>query len=60
MVSLIAQHTGQPVEQVEEDSLRDRWFSAEEAREYGFIDRIVESLHDVRPAMAGAVAGFGS
>ena len=60
MVSLIARHTGQPVEQVEEDSLRDRWFSAEEAREYGFIDRIVESLHDVRPAMAGAVAGFGS
>ena len=31
MIRLIAQHTGQPVERVEQDSLRDRWFSAEEA-----------------------------
>src|SRR6201995_2081723 len=44
MVRLIAQHTGQPVERVEQDSLRDRWFSAEEAREYGFVDHIVESV----------------
>jgi ATP-dependent Clp protease, protease subunit len=53
MVGLIAQHTGQPVARVEQDSLRDRWFDAEEAREYGLIDHIVESVRDVRPAMAG-------
>jgi ATP-dependent Clp protease protease subunit len=41
------------VERVEQDSLRDRWFSAEEAREYGLVDHIVESVSDVRPTMAG-------
>jgi ATP-dependent Clp protease protease subunit len=55
MIRLIAQHTGQPVEKVEQDSLRDRWFSAEEALAYGIIDHIVESLDDVRPAAATRV-----
>ena len=50
---LTAQHTGQPVERIEADGLRDRWFDAEEALAYGFIDHIVESVRDVRPAMAG-------
>jgi ATP-dependent Clp protease protease subunit len=53
MSRLIAKHTGQPVERVEQDSLRDRWFSAEEALDYGLIDHIVEQLDDVRPAVAG-------
>ena len=57
MIALIAQHTGQPVERVEQDSLRDRWFSAEEAREYGFVDHIVESVSDVRPTMSSQPAG---
>jgi ATP-dependent Clp protease protease subunit len=52
MIRLTAQHTGQPVETVHEDSLRDRWFSAEEALEYGMIDHIVERLDDIRPAAA--------
>jgi len=51
MIGLIAQHTGQPADTVERDSLRDRWFSAEEAREYGIVDHIVERLDDVRPAV---------
>ncbi|MBU6495969.1 MAG: ATP-dependent Clp protease proteolytic subunit [Acidobacteria bacterium] len=38
----IAFHTGQPVEKIEADSDRDRWFTAEEAREYGFIDAVIE------------------
>ena len=38
----IAYHTGQPVERVEADSDRDRWFTAEEAKEYGFIDAVIE------------------
>ena len=58
MIRLIAQHTGQPVEIVERDSLRDRWFNAEEARDYGIIDHIVDQLDDVRPAVAGRMAGL--
>ena len=42
MAELIAFHTGQPVERVEADSDRDRWFTAEQALEYGMIDKIVE------------------
>jgi ATP-dependent Clp protease protease subunit len=37
----IAQHTGQPVETIESDSDRDRWFTAEEAQEYGLIDKVI-------------------
>jgi ATP-dependent Clp protease protease subunit len=50
MTTLISKHTGQPEEKVAADSLRDRWFSAEEALDYGIIDHIVERLDDVRPA----------
>ena len=53
MTSLIAQHTGQPLDRIEQDSLRDRWFTAEEALAYGFIDHVVEQLDDVRPVVAG-------
>jgi ATP-dependent Clp protease protease subunit len=42
MAQLIAEHTGQTLEQIEKDSDRDRWFTAEEAREYGFVDHVVE------------------
>ncbi len=42
MAERIALHTGQPVERIEADSDRDRWFTAEEAREYGFIDQVIE------------------
>jgi ATP-dependent Clp protease, protease subunit len=58
MIRLIAQHTGQPLETVEKDSLRDRWFSAAEARDYGIIDHIVERLDDVRPAVGSRMAGL--
>jgi ATP-dependent Clp protease protease subunit len=37
----IAFHVGQPLERIERDSDRDRWFTAEEAREYGFVDHVV-------------------
>ncbi len=37
----IAHHTGQSVEQIQEDSERDRWFTAEEARDYGIIDKVI-------------------
>src|SRR5690242_13283029 len=51
MIGLIAQHTGQTEERVARDSQRDRWFSPEEALEYGMIDHIVERVDDVRPAV---------
>ena len=41
MAERIADHTGQTVEQVEADSERDRWFTAEEAKTYGIIDDVV-------------------
>lgn len=56
MTRLTAQHTGQPVDKVEADSRRDRWFSAEEALEYGMIDHILERVEDIRPAVVGRMA----
>ncbi len=41
MAELIAQHSGQPVETIERDSDRDKWFTAEEARDYGLFDRVI-------------------
>jgi ATP-dependent Clp protease, protease subunit len=58
MTRLVAQHTGQRVQTIENDSLRDRWFSAEEARDYGMVDHIVERLDEVRPSVAGQKAGL--
>jgi ATP-dependent Clp protease, protease subunit len=58
LTRLISKHTGQPEERVEADSLRDRWFSAEEALDYGIIDHVVERLDDVRPA-AGKTKSMG-
>jgi ATP-dependent Clp protease protease subunit len=41
MAEIIATHTGQTVEQITLDSDRDRWFTAEEAKDYGIIDRVI-------------------
>ena len=41
MAERIAHHTGQTVEQIELDSERDRWFTAEQAKEYGIIDSVI-------------------
>jgi ATP-dependent Clp protease protease subunit len=51
MTRLLSKHTGQPEQKVSDDGLRDRWFSAEEARDYGMIDHIVERVDDVRPGV---------
>ncbi len=42
MAERIALHTGQTLERIEADSDRDRWFTAEEARDYGFIDQVID------------------
>ena len=46
---ITAEHTGQSVETIARDGDRDRWFTAEQAREYGIVDQVVESLADIRP-----------
>ncbi|GAA4822521.1 ATP-dependent Clp protease proteolytic subunit [Actinomycetospora corticicola] len=49
VLGLIADDTGQPPERVFEDSLHDRWFTAAQAQEYGFVDGIVSSFDQVMP-----------
>jgi ATP-dependent Clp protease protease subunit len=51
----VAFHTGQSAEQIEADSDRDRWFTAEEARDYGFIDKVITGAAQVQ-AGAGTTA----
>lgn len=47
MAELIASHTGQSLETIIADSDRDRWFAADEAKEYGFVDHVVRKAADV-------------
>ncbi len=44
---LMAKHTGQPIEQIEKDTDRDRWMSAEDAKAYGLVDNIVAHRAEV-------------
>ena len=47
MQELIAEHTGQTVETIEADSDRDRWFTPDEAQDYGIIDKVIASRAEV-------------
>ncbi|NNG39972.1 ATP-dependent Clp protease proteolytic subunit [Flexivirga sp. ID2601S] len=49
VLGLIAEHTGQPVARIFEDSLRDRWYTARQAVDYGFVDRIIDSVDTIKP-----------
>ena len=68
LFELISQHTGQPLEQVEPDADRDRWFTAEQAKDYGFIDHVDHQRppgrrrgpsgpEQVRPDMTSSIPG---
>lgn len=62
VLGIIAQRTGQSLERIHDDSLRDRWFSAENAKDYGFIDKIVTSVPDIWPVQTrtiGLATNFG-
>jgi ATP-dependent Clp protease protease subunit len=48
MAELIAMHTGQTTEQITTDSERDRWFTAEQALEYGMVDRVIAHRGEIR------------
>ena len=54
MQERIAHHTGQTVEQIEKDSDRDRWFTAEEAMDYGFVDHVVANVGSVSESVSEA------
>ncbi|MBF8189035.1 ATP-dependent Clp protease proteolytic subunit [Nonomuraea sp. K274] len=45
MAEIIAHHTRQPLERIQADSDRDRWFTAREAMDYGFVDHIAEGMN---------------
>jgi ATP-dependent Clp protease protease subunit len=64
MRSIIAHHTGRPIGLVVDDVGRDRWFDAEEAKEYGFVDHVVTTLDQVLPRRVvrrvGLASGRGS
>jgi len=53
MAELIAEHTGQPLEKIITDSDRDRWFTAPEALEYGFVDHVVSRVTQVPGGSTG-------
>ena len=55
MSKLISKHTGQPIDRVEKDSDRDYFMSADEAKKYGVVDEVVESLKDI-PKGGGDIA----
>jgi len=50
VLGIIADDTGQPVERIFDDSLHDHWYTAAQARDYGFIDEIVDSFGQVMPS----------
>jgi ATP-dependent Clp protease, protease subunit len=54
LAQLIAQHTGQELDIIEADSDRDRWFDAEGAKDYGFVDHVVTSAREVAGGSVGS------
>ena len=60
VLGIIAEDTGQPFDRIFEDSLHDRWYTAEQAREYGFIDGIVDSFGQVMPGIRKHRIGLAS
>lgn len=56
---ITAEHTGQSEETISRDGDRDRWFTAGQAKEYGMVDRVLDSLADVRPAATKPRMGLG-
>lgn len=58
VLGLVAEDTGQPIDRIFQDSLHDRWYTAQEALDYGFIDAVVTRFDEVRPQRRSRV-GLG-
>jgi ATP-dependent Clp protease protease subunit len=56
MNRLNSEHTGQPLEKIQADSERDRWFTAQQALEYGFVDHVVARVTQMGAGNAPAPA----
>jgi ATP-dependent Clp protease, protease subunit len=54
MLQVTAERTGQSLERVTQDSLRDKWFTAEDACDYGLADAVLSDVHSVTPARRSA------
>ena len=46
---ILAKHTGRPIEQIETETERDRYFSAQEAKEFGLVDEVIQKIADEKP-----------
>lgn len=57
MAELIAEHTGQTVERIETDFDRDRWFTAQEAKDYGFVDHVLRRGNPLPDSNGSAPSG---
>lgn len=55
---IISRHTGNTLEQVIADVGRDRWFDAEQARAYGFVDHVVSSMAEIMPSVTTRRVGL--
>jgi ATP-dependent Clp protease, protease subunit len=49
LIGIIAHHTGKSEAQIQQDSDRDYWITAQQAKEYGLVDEVVKSRKDVAP-----------
>jgi len=58
MLAITAERTGRTVEQVDADSVRDKWFTAQEARDYGLVDEVLSDVSSVSPGRRGAAFGL--
>ena len=56
MAEITAQQTGQSLEQIEKDADRDRWFTAVQAKAYGFVDEVIERVQEIPGASGTAPA----
>ena len=56
---ILSDATGHSLEEIERDSDRDRWFTAEQAREYGIVDTVVGGRGARAPGAAGRQMGLG-
>jgi ATP-dependent Clp protease protease subunit len=48
MAELIAFHSGQKIEQIQQDSERDRWFTPDLAKDYGLVDKVIVKRGEIR------------
>jgi ATP-dependent Clp protease protease subunit len=53
MNEILIKHTGHSLEKIEKDTDRDCFMSSDEAKEYGLVDQVVESMHPMSPTATG-------